>query len=61
MPIDENKSNITKISDIRSRRNSNVDSFQSVTRDIEIMNYTEPEPIYENQQNENAYQNVYSN
>ena len=62
MPIDDNKSNIMKISDIRSRRHSNVDSFQSVTENIEIMDYTEPEPIYENQENENDYyQTIYSN
>ena len=60
MPIDESKSNITKISDIRSRRNSNVDSFQSALECIEVMDYTKPEPIYENQQNENDYQTVYS-
>ena len=59
MPIDDNVSNITKISDIRSRRHSNVDSFQSATENIEVMDYTKPEPIYENQQNENDYQNVY--
>ena len=60
MPIDDNKSNIMKISDIRSRRHSNVDSFQSVTENIEIMDYTEPEPIYENQEND-YYQTIDSN
>ena len=60
MPIDDNDSNIKKISDIRSRRNSNVDSFQSALENFEVMDYTEPEPIYENQQNENDYQTVYS-
>ena len=61
MPIDDNEPNIKKISDIRSRRNFNTDSFQSVTENIEVMDYTEPEPIYENLQNENDYQTVYSN
>ena len=61
MPIDDNEPNIKKISDIRSRRNSNTDRFQSGTENIEVMDYTEPEPIYENLQNENDYQTVYSN
>ena len=51
----DNKSNSTKeISDIKSRRNSNVDSFQSVTENIAVMDYTELEPIHQNQQNENS-------
>ena len=60
MPIDDNEPNIKKISDIRLRRNSNTDSFQSVTENIEVMDYAEPKPLYENQQNENDYQTVYS-
>ena len=61
MPIDDgNDSNIKKIVEVRSRRNSNVDSFQSTLENFEVLDYTEPvEPIYENQTDESDYQTIY--
>ena len=49
--------NLKKDSDIRTRRNSNVYSFQSGMEDIEIMDYTEP--AYETNLEENNYESVY--
>ena len=61
MPIDDgNDSNIKKIVEVRSRRNSNVDSFQSTLENFEVLDYTEAvEPIYENQTDESDYQTIY--
>ena len=62
MPIDDdNDSNIKKIADVKSSRNSNVDSFQSTLENFAVLDYTEPvEPIYENQTDENDYQTIYN-